>query len=243
MAWLRILGAFAALILAVLLLRQLPALVVLAVVGGATWYGTRLIRRDHRAAQRTGVELLGLERETSDRFGIAGYPLQLFTRSEGATVDEVAWGPWRGLDVRVFSGGVRAPAVLETAGEGRTPVAGVLTSLTSEVPSLVIEPQAFATMFERPPALARVETFDDAFDATWSVWSRDEAFARSILADGVRSWLVSLGDAWGVELSARIAMVYGRRPERADVVAVLEILAGFLRRVPDDRLRAGPAPV
>jgi hypothetical protein len=38
-------------------------------------------------------------------------------------------------------------------------------------------------------------------------------------------------------------MVYGRRPDQPDVVAVLELLGGFLRRMPQDLLEPRPPTV
>ncbi|HYG72100.1 MAG TPA: hypothetical protein VEC15_07415 [Actinomycetota bacterium] len=245
MAWVRVLGVLASVVVLTLVLRQLPALVVLVVVIGGSWWLVRRVRTEQIRDRRSGAELLGLRRETSDPFGIAGYPLQLFGRSEDATVDDVAWGPWRGLEVRAFGASMRAPTVPGTSltSAPTTSMAAVLANIAEDAPPIVVEPQVFATMFERPPALAAVTTGDRAFDAVWSVYCDDAGFARALLDDAMRRWLLDLGDTWGVELSARMAMVYAPASERPDVVSVLEILAGFLRRVPEDLLVTRPPAV
>lgn len=236
MAWLRILGAFAAVVLGILLLRELHPLLVLVIVVSGTWYGVSKLRAEQARDRRTGTELLGLRRSTEDPFGIASYPLQVFARSDEPVVTEVSWGPWQHMNVRVFAAAVRAPnvdGVAPIAGPTTNALAGVFTNLVADVPTVIIEPQVFATLFPRRPTVPRIATGDPAFDDRWTVWTEDPAFAPSILTDDVRAWLLSLGDAWGIELSARIAMIYGRCPEQPDVVAVLEILSGLLRRVPE----------
>jgi hypothetical protein len=245
MAWLRVLAVLAAVVVLTLVLRQLPALVVLVIVIAGSWALVRRLRADQTRDRRTGAELLGLRRETSDPFGIAGYPLQMFGRSDAAAVDDVAWGPWRGLEVRAFGASMRAPVVPGTSPPSppNTSIAAVLTNIGEDAPAVVVEPQAFATMFERPPSLARATTGDRAFDAVWSVYCDDAGFARALLDEGMRRWLLDLGDTWGVELSARIAMVYTRASERPDVVSVLDVLAGFLRRVPEELLVTRPPAV
>jgi len=59
----------------------------------------------------------------------------------------------------------------------------------------------------------------------------DEAFVRALLDDAMARWLVDLGEEWGFEVTGPFAMVYG--PATGDVVPVLEVLQGFVERVPD----------
>jgi hypothetical protein len=249
MAWLRWLVVLVGLVLAVLFLRQLPTLLVLLIVVSATWWGISRLRAADRVERRTGTELLGLRRETTDPFGLAAYPVQLFRRADEVVVDEVSWGSWRQIDVRIFGATATVPAVFApgdtpAAADGaKTGFAGVLTNLGADVPAVVLEPDVLATAFARVPALGRATTGDPAFDARWTVWTDDPSFASAFLSPELRTWLTTLGEEWGFELSARIAMVYGRRPDHPDVVAVLELLAGFLRRIPQDLLEPRPPAV
>jgi hypothetical protein len=250
MAWVRLLVALVVLVLAVLFLRQLPTFIVLVLVVSGTWWGISRLRAADRIERRTGTELLGLRRETSDPFGLVAYPVQLFRRSDQMAVDEVSWGSWRQIDVRIFGATAIAPVVLApadasvaAAGRAKTGFAGVLTNLGSDVPAVVLEPEVLATAFARVPALGRATTGDGAFDARWTVWTDDPSFASALLTPELRTWLTTLGEEWGFELSARIALVYGRRPDHPDVVAVLELLAGFLRRMPQDLLEPRPPAV
>jgi hypothetical protein len=99
------------------------------------------------------------------------------------------------------------------------------------------------TVFERPPALQPVEVGDPAFDDVWSVWASDPAFARTLLGEQVRAWLGSLRERWAIEVTARLAMVYGPQPEHPDVFEVLETLREFLDRLPQDLRSSSPPAV
>jgi hypothetical protein len=238
MKWAYLVGACVAVVLAVVFLKWLPPLVVLALLIGGLWYASHRLRKEEIRQRPAGAELLGLKRETEDPFGLLGYPLQLFSRSGEPSIDELVWGPWRGLEVRIFGVSFRAPSLAAT--EQRASFAAALTALEAELPSLVVEPQVFQTRFERPPALARITTGDDAFEATWSSWSSEPA-AGELLDPDTRGWLRSLGDRWGFELSGRIAMVYGPRPERPDVIPVLEVLHELAGRAGAARPSTPPA--
>jgi hypothetical protein len=74
------------------------------------------------------------------------------------------------------------------------------------------------------------------------VWSEDPAFARVLLEQDLRDWLGTLDSRWGIEVHGRIAMVYGPRPDRPDVVSILETLKDFVDQVSKDLLAAHPPP-
>ena len=243
--WVRVVAVVVLVVFATLLLKVLPPVLVFGLFVAGLSYGAALFRRADRAerARRgTGAEILGLRRETSDPFGLVSYPVQLFDRTTDPSIDELVWGTWRGLEVRVFGTSFRAPS-LSTDDETRTSFAGAISTLPADVPSVVIEPQAFVMAFERPPALDRVDVGDPAFDDVWSVWASDPAFARTVVGEEVREWLGALRERWAIELTARLAMIYGPRSEHADVVEVLETLKGFLDRLPQDLRSSSPPAV
>lgn len=242
-AWVRVLGAFAAVVVAAGVLRSLPAAAVLALLVGGFMYANHRLRAAQRAERRTGAELLGLRRETQDPFGLLGYPLALLSRSEEPRIDELAWGRWRNLETRVFVVSMRAPS-LPGAEAGRVSFGCALAFVDAAFPAFVVEPQVFLTLTERPPGLPHATTGDPRFDTTWSVWSEGEIASRPMVDDDTRAWLGGLGERWGFELRGSIAMVYGPTPERADLVAVLETLRELLDRIGivASASPAGPAP-
>jgi hypothetical protein len=239
--WARVLLVLLVAVGGALLLRVVPPILVLGLfVGGVTYINHR-VRRAVRKGPRTGAELLGLKRETEDPFGILGYPIALFARGSEPAIDELVWGTWNGLDVRVFAVSLVAPA-LPGHPPQRASFACALTRLDADLPAVVVEPGTFVTRIERAPTAPPVEIDDARFTAAFHVWSEDPAFARALLDQDLRDWLGSLDPRWGVEVHGRIAMVYGPRPDRPDVVSILEALKDFVGRVPKDVLAAHPPP-
>jgi hypothetical protein len=239
--WARVLLVLAVAVAGALLLRVVPPLLVLALFVGGVAYINRRFRRAVRRGPRTGAELLGLKREAEDPFGILGYPLALFARGSDTAIDELVWGSWNGLDVHVFAVSFPAPA-LPGHPRQRTSFACALTRLDAELPAVVVEPSTFVTRIERAPTAAAVEIDDPRFVAAFHVWSDDAGFARDMLVPQLRDWLGTLDARWGVEVHGRIAMVYGPRPDRPDVVSILEVLRDFLDELPKDVLAAHPPP-
>jgi hypothetical protein len=240
--WTAVVAGFVAVVAAALFLRLLPPIVVLAVFVGGTAYANRWLKRSAtEEVGTTGAEMLGLKREASDPFGLLAFPLALFSRTTDPEVDELVWGPWQGIDVTVFGLTFEAPSL--PGSPRRAAFACAFARVDASFPTVVAEPQAMMTSFERTPAERAVQVGDEAFERGWNVWSDDEAFARELLDAEMRDWLHSLGDAWGIEVNGQMAVVYGPRPTRPDVFGVLDTLKGLLEHVGED-LRAAhpPAP-
>jgi hypothetical protein len=238
--WGLVVVGFVAAVIAVFLLRALPGIVVLALFIAGTWYASMWLKRQAREdVGKTGAEVLGLRRESGDPFGLLAFPLALFERTTDPEIVELVWGPWLGLEVTVFGLSFDAPS-LPGSPRTRAAFACALTKVDASFPSVVAEPQAMMTAFERAPSSLGVELGDYAFDHEWNVWSQDESFARALLDDPMRGWLRSLGDDWGIEVGGSMAVVYGPRPSSPDVFGVLETLKGLVEHVPSEIHAAHP---
>jgi hypothetical protein len=240
--WPRAVALGAAVIVAALLLKVAPPWAVLAVfvVGFVVAYV--VLQRRAKASRRPQAEPDGLQRASTDPFGILGYPLLLLSRAADPAIEDVVWGRWRAIDVHAFGLAFGSPPVLDRPAE-RTAYACAMTRLEAELPALVAEPQLFAASLADPPSVGTVETGDPPFDRAMRVWARDAAVAHEVLDPAMRAWLGSLEPGWGVELGGHLAMVYGPRPEEPDVVPVLEVLLGLLSHLPTGRGAARPPAV
>jgi hypothetical protein len=237
--WPRVIALAVAAIVAALLLKLAPPVVVLAVfvaVAALMWAWARRSRSSLRADD-AGV--LGLRREAGDRFGVLGSPLALFARATAPAIDEVLWGRWRSLDVRAFELSLDRPSAVEPE-PGRASFACAMTTLQADLPGLVVEPQTFQMQLGAPAPGEAIEVGVPSFDQATTVWSDDRDFALRVLDGPTRSWLLSLEERWGVEVRGRLALVYGPRPERPDVMGLLETLRDLLQRLPGDLGAARP---
>ncbi len=230
--WPRAIAVGVGAIVAALLLKVAPPLVVLAVfVAGFAVFYVRLTRA-MRPATIADAEATGLERAETDPFGILGYPLLLLSRVVEPAIDEVVWGRWRGIDVHAFALSFGAAAI-DGAAPARTVFSCAMARIPSPAPAVVVEPQLFATSLAAPD-LERIDLGDDPFEEAMRIWSRDEAFARALLVPATREWLRSAEPAWGLEVRGNIALVYGPKAQGPDVTPTLETLRGLLARLPKD---------
>lgn len=231
--WVRALAAGIVVILAALLLKVLPSILVLAIFVGGIALVFVTGRRRARAPDHAGggAELLGLRRETADPFGILGYPMTLFGRVDDPAIGELVWGPWRGLDVHAFELSFEPPS---PSGEprGRATFACAMATAEGPIPGFVAEPQTFLTLFQAVPPGEAIESGDPSFDTAMNAWAEDGEYARRVLDDSGRAWLRSLDLRWGVEVRGQLAMIYGPKPERPDLVTTLETLRDLLERLP-----------
>jgi hypothetical protein len=229
--WGRVLAAFVAAVAAAFLLKAVHPVLVLAIfLVGVAFAFSRVRRTKQAPERRTGAELLGLKREGQDPFGIVGYPLALFSRTDEPAVGELVWGRWRSLEVRVFELSFAGPSLVGSTGTP-TVLACAMAQLESKAPALVAEPMAFVTLLDRPPAMPRLEAGDGSpLGRSMGVWCGDADAARRLL-DDAGEWLETLAPRWGVEVRGQIAIVYGPRPEHPDIVGSLETLRELVGHV------------
>jgi len=228
--WLRLLAVLVAAIVAALLLKVLPPVVVLvAFIGGVAWVNHVLKTRAKAEAKGDEAAILGLKRERQDPFGLLGYPLALFARGGDPAIEDLVWGTWRGLEVKRFD--VSFEPIVAAPGAERSRFACALAPLGAKAPHLIVEPWTFVTRLASEVPMPQIVTGSERFDEALHVRCGDEAFVRALLDDAMARWLVDLGEEWGFEVTGPFAMVYG--PATGDVVPVLEVLQGFVERVPD----------
>lgn len=228
--WLRLLGLFAGIVVAVLLLKVLHPLIVLAMlIGGIVYLNHVLTVKPKREGSRTTAELLGLEPMPDGPAEILSYPFALLGRPR-ALVRDVMVGPWRGVQVHLFD--------LETTSS--MPVPGsdgvrrwscVLAPLPLETPHLVAEPHAFLTAEPDRSDLAVCTVESPRLASALEVRSEDPAFASSFLRDGVADLLLEQEDRIAVETRGRLVLLYGPAIPAKDRDLLLGTLHGFLDAV------------
>jgi hypothetical protein len=229
--WLRVLLVVVAAVAAAFLLKAVPPVVVLLVVVVVLAVGFSRVRQAKQLPQRgTGAELLGLKREPNDPFGIVGYPLSLFSRTNEPAVGDLVWGRWHSLEVRVFELAFTGPS-LAGSSSGATVLSCAMAQLEPVAPAFVAEPLSFVTLLDRPPAMPRLEDDDGSLGRSMGVWCEDAEAGRRVLDDATREWLASLAPRWGAEARGHIAIVYGPRPEHPDIVSSLETLRELVARL------------
>lgn len=233
--WLRVLGLFAAVVLAVLVLKMLPPLLVLALlVGGVAYADHALITRPKRERARTAAEALGLRAVPDADAGLLGLPFALLSRP-GAVASQVMVGPWRGCEIRVFDLELARPETFT----GTSRFTCALVPLPFSAPRLVVEPLAFLTPPEERSSLPPREATGRLADR-FEVRCEDPAFATSFLREPVADWLAREQELVGLELAGSSALLYRPWVPGTERDQLLDAVSGFLATVPAARAVEGP---
>lgn len=233
--WLRVLGLFAAVVLAALVLKLLPPLVVLALlIGGVAYANHVLITKPKRGRARTVAEALGLRPVPDAEAGLLGLPFALLTRP-GAVASQVMVGSWRGREVRVFDLELARPEAFP----GASRFTCALVPLSFPAPHLVAEPLAFLTPPDERPRLSACEV-TGRLAAGFEVRSEDPVFANAFLRGAMSEWLAREQERVGLELAGSAALLYRPWVPAVERNLVLDAVSGFLAAVPDGRALEGP---
>lgn len=238
--WLRLIAVLAAVIVAALLLKVLPPIVVLVAFVGGVAYMNHLLKAQVKAEARgDAVAMLGLSRESEDPFGLLGYPLALFGRGPDPRVEDLVWGRWRGLDVRRFDVSFEHPLAGPQAERPR--FACAIAPLGANVPHLVVEPITFVMRLASEAPAPQVATGFERLDGAFVVRCGDPEFVRDLIDEHMASWLAGLGEDRGFEVTGSLAMQYGPASVAGDVMNQLEFLQAFLEHVPEGLRTTGGA--
>jgi hypothetical protein len=228
--WLRLLAVAVAVVVGALLLKVLPPIIVLALfVGGVAYVNARLKPTSSKSKPSVAdARVLGLQRSPTDPFGLAGYPLSLFSRGQDTEIVDVLWGSWRRLDVKVFE--YRSGDVPSDAAPTRR-FACALGPAPAEWPALSVEPEAFLTPAAERGSMRTVR-LGGGFEGRFEVRSDDEPFARQLLDQAVQEWMLGSADPWGFEVNGRLVLAYRPAEGPVPTTEALEALGGFLDRIP-----------
>jgi hypothetical protein len=234
--WVRVLLAFVLAVVAGVLLKLLPPVIVLvAFVGGIVAINLRLKGRVKHERATFRSEIIGLQLERGDPFGLPAYPFMLFGRSERPEVDNVRWGTWHALEVTRFD----VTCASRVGGEG-TRFACAIAPAPYAVFPLAVESTRLTELLAAP-ALETVEA--EGLDADrWVVRCADPALAGALVGPSMVAWLSALQEPWGFEVNGSLALAYG--PPSAGIEEPLERVEAFARLIEEaGRRRAARATV
>lgn len=163
-----------------------------------------------------------------DPFGLLQTPFALIRRSRRTfrEVDNVLWGRWRDLEVRVSD-----YAYQESAEDWRR-FTGVMAAVAEGWPALVIEPGHLPTSPASLVGLRRTEFESERFNRTFKVRCADARFANAFVDARMMEWLLELPDGWGFEVSAPWILGYREQAKPREIESVLATLESFLERIP-----------
>lgn len=243
--WVRVLGLFAALAAAALLLQALPPLVVLVLfVGGVVYVNHVLTARSKAETGATATQLPGLQIDRDDLVPSA-YPFALFERTWDQQVADAVSGRWNGFEVRLFDLS-QAPASRIEGAALRREFTCAIAMVPLDAPHTIVEPRAFLTEDAERPDLPVQGTGQRSLRSSFDVRSADVGFVDALLDPELTEWLLGQDERWAFELRGRGLLCYAQRVPLKDRHLVLEAVTVLLERIArlasEGDSAAGPGP-
>jgi hypothetical protein len=183
--------------------------------------------RSRRRAMAAEARRLGLDFSAKDPFDLLQMPFAMIQRSRRTfrEIDNVLWGTWGDLEVRVFD-----YAYQESEDEWRR-FTGAMAAVAEGWPALVIEPGHLPTS-PHLLGLRTIEFESERFNRTFQVRCADRRFANALIDARMMEWLLGLPDGWGFEVSAPWILGYREQPRPGEIESVLGTLASFVGKTP-----------
>lgn len=178
-------------------------------------------------ALRAEARALRMQYATKDPFALLDESFALFrwTQRSSGEVANVLWGPWRGLEVRLFD---YAYTVSE---HERRSFSCALVAIPEGWPTLAIRRQTPVTRLA-DIALPGIEFESDLFNRAYDVRSEDRRFASALVDARMMEWLLTLGRGSGFEIGDRWVLGYREQVQPWELERVLESLETFIERIP-----------
>jgi hypothetical protein len=210
--------------------------VLLSIVAGIEFFFSA--RR--RAALREFAGRFGLEYSPTDLFGLIDHRFALFNQADGARCDNVVWGTWHGVDVKV--GELRFKSDPEPSKLGLLKATRrfsfAVVELDAWVPRIAIRHDPLASVSETL-LLDRLRFESDAFNRTYRVECDDPRFAYKVVDARMMLWLQEIGESFPFDFEANgdRALVSCRRLKPSGLVPLFGAAKGFVDHIPSVVLR------
>jgi hypothetical protein len=208
-------------------------LFVALVVGGLLYQWHR--DRARREAWLLSATKLGLNYSREDPFRLDTLPFGLFRQGRGRGVENVVWGPWQALDVKVFDYWYYTES---TDSKGNTSrryhrfTCGC-TPVPASWPHLSVARETILTRLGDFAGFRDIQFESDEFNRCFQVKSGDERFASYVIDPRMMEWLLEAGPGWTFEVHGGWLLVHTGKVRDSDFTNHLRAMGGFLRTVPD----------
>lgn len=208
--------------------------VTIGLIAAGAAYGSYLLKKRRREAFALVATQLGLQYSPEDPFGTLGEPFALFEKGDGRGVENVVWGTWQELDVRVFDYWYYEES---TDSHGRSTkdyhrFDCAIAPIDAACSRLVIGHENIGTW------LAGALTFDDiqfeseGFNKAYHVKSPDAKFANDLIDARMIDWLLASGDGYSFELDADRLLCFCRKVGPMEIIPLLGTAKAFRDHIP-----------
>lgn len=185
------------------------------------------------------ADTYGFDYSPHDPFGLLDLPFRLFAKGDKRKVDNVLWGTWKGIPVKVFDymyfEEVRNPTLgwwKHRAAFRRLSCAVVEVPSSAGFPPLHIAPEGVLSRLADHVGLRDIELESGEFNARYQVQASERRFAYELIDARMMRWLLSLPRPVCFEVAGRWILAYHGRVRPTALIPLIGSAAGFRERVP-----------
>lgn len=212
-----------------------PAVAALALAMVRLVTGSR-----RRAALFEFATRFGFEYSATDPFGLIDHRFDLFNRADAARCENVVWGNWHGVDVKVAELSFKADPQRRRRQLFQTSkrFSFALVEIDAWLQEVAIRHDPLASVSESL-LLDRLRFESDEFNRMYRVDCADQRFAYKLLDARMILWLQEIGQSFpfDFQVSGNRLLVWGKRLKPMALIPLFGAAEGFVHHIPRVVLR------
>lgn len=208
--------------------------VAIGLIAAGVAYGSYYLKKRRREGFALVASQLGLQYSPEDPFGTLGEPFALFEKGDGRGVENVVWGTWQELDVRVFDYWYYEES---TDSKGHTTKSYsrfdcVVAPIDAACSRLVIGHENIGTWLAGALSFDDIQFESEDFNKAYYVKSPDAKFANDFIDARMMEWLLKNGEGFSFEVAADRLLCFCRKVGPMEIVPLLGTAKAFRDRIP-----------
>ena len=175
-----------------------------------------------------------LEYSRVDPFGLADFDFHLFRLGDGRGCENVVWGDWHGLGVKVADYWYYTES---SDSKGRTSrtyhrFSVVLADVAAFLPRVSIEKESMLSHVANALSFHDLQFESEEFNRLFQIRAADPEFAYKLIDARMIRWLLSTRGAFGFEVSGPGLLVWCRRLRPTELVPLVGSATLFRDHIP-----------
>jgi hypothetical protein len=208
--------------------------VVIALVAAGAAYYRYYARKKRRSELAYMAAQYGLKYSTEDPFNTLFEPFQLLQKGDGRGVENMMWGKWQGLDVRVFDYWYYEENTDSKGGRSRTYYRFdcVISPVGAACSHLTIDHENLFTHLGDHLGFRDIDFESDEFNRKYRVKSNDPRFASDLVDARMIRWLLASADGYAFEVTGDRILTSHKQLRAMDMVPLIGTTKAFLDHIP-----------
>lgn len=204
-----------------------------AAIVAAIWVSYYL-KKKRREGFAFAATQLGLRYAPEDPFGTLAEPFALFEKGDGRGVENVVWGRWQDLEVRLFDYWYYDESTDSKGNRSRTyhRFNCVIAPVDAACSRLVIEHENLGSRLASALTFRDIQFESEEFNRTYLVRSPDAKFANDLIDARMMEWLLANGDGYSFEVEADRMLCFCRKLGPMEMVPLLGTAKAFRENIP-----------